>query len=166
MRASSTTPGQDANQRFGTPQGPQRSLRTPNAESCPGVHRYVGSCSEAIGRAIGRIRLRAMVEQHEGTSAEPSRVEDGGSKGVSLAVAGVIVAFFAFLPFVFLVSLYVFLTIYAIVRTIGPGTGENAVAIVVGFVLITSMFAVLLGVTIHLVGRSLTPRKRRGGPWI
>ena len=49
------------------------------------------------------------------------------------------------MPFIFIVTLYVFLTIYAIVRAIGPGAGENAVAIVVGFVLITSVFAVLLG---------------------
>jgi hypothetical protein len=106
------------------------------------------------------------MEQHEGNPAEPSGIDGGGSKGVGLAVAGVIVAFFASLPFVLLVCLYIFLTVYAIVRAIGPGAGENAVAIVVGFLLITSTFAVLLGVTIHLVGRSLTPRKRRGGPWI
>ena len=85
---------------------------------------------------------------------------------MGLAVGGVIVVFFVSLPFVLLVSLYVFVTIYAIVRAIGPGAGENAIAIVVGFVLITSVFVVLLGVTIHLVGRSLTPRKRRGGPWV
>ncbi len=107
-----------------------------------------------------------MVEQQEGTSAGPSGVDGGGSKGVGLAVAGVIVAFMASLPFVFVVSLYIFLTVYAIVRAFGPGAGENAVAIVVGFVLISSTFAVLLGVTIHLVGRSITPRKRRGGPWV
>ncbi len=65
------------------------------------------------------------------------------------------------MPFIFIVTLYVFLTIYAIVRAIGPGAGENAVAIVVGFVLITSVFAVLLGVTIHFVGRSITPKKLR-----
>jgi uncharacterized membrane protein YjgN (DUF898 family) len=106
------------------------------------------------------------MEQHEGTSAGPPGVDGGGSKGVGLAVAGVIVAFMASLPFVFVVSLYIFLTVYAIVRAIGPGAGENAVAIVVGFVLVTSLFAVLLGVTIHLVGRSVTPRKRHGGPWI
>ena len=104
-----------------------------------------------------------MVEQLE---EPPVGVDYDGSKGVGLAVAGVIVGFLVSLPFVFLVSLYVFLTIYAIVRAIGPGTGENAVAIVVGFVLISSMFAVLIGVTIHLVGRSLTPRKHRGGPGI
>ncbi len=65
------------------------------------------------------------------------------------------------LPFVFIVALYLFLTIYAIVRAIGPGAGENPVTIVVGFVLITSVFAILLGVAIHLIGRSLAPKRLR-----
>lgn len=107
-----------------------------------------------------------MTKDDEDTPKTSTRVDDGGSKGMGLAVGGVIVVFFVSLPFVLLVSLYVFVTIYAIVRAIGPGAGENAIAIVVGFVLITSVFVVLLGVTIHLVGRSLTPRKRRGGPWV
>jgi hypothetical protein len=85
----------------------------------------------------------------------------GGSNGVGLAVAGVIVASLVTLPFVFIVALYVFLTIYAIVRAIGPGAGANPTTIVVGFVLITSAFAVLLGVTIHLVGRSITPKREK-----
>ena len=96
----------------------------------------------------------------EARSDDP-RERGGGSKGIGLAIAGVIVAFFATLPFVFIVMLYVFLTIYAIVRAIGPGGGENPVTILVGFVLITSAFAILLGVTIHFVGRSLTPKKQR-----
>ena len=57
--------------------------------------------------------------------------------------------------------LYLFVTIYAIVRAIGPGAGANAVPIVVGFVLITSAFVILLGVTIHLVGRAITPKRSR-----
>jgi hypothetical protein len=85
----------------------------------------------------------------------------GGSNGIGLGIAGAIVAFLTTLPFVFIVLLYVFVTIYAIVRAIGPGAGENAITIVVGFVLITSALVVLLGVTIHLVGRSLTPKKLR-----
>jgi hypothetical protein len=89
------------------------------------------------------------------------RADAGGSNGVGLAVAGVIVTFLTVLPFVFIVALYVFLTIYAIVRAIGPGAGENAVTILVGFVLVTSTFATLLGVAVHLVGRSLTPKRRR-----
>jgi hypothetical protein len=85
----------------------------------------------------------------------------GGSKGIGLAIAGIIVAFIATMPFIFIVVLYAFLTIYAIVRAIGPGAGENAFTILLGFVLITSVFVLLLGVTIHFVGRSITPRKAR-----
>jgi len=84
-----------------------------------------------------------------------------GSRGIGLAIAGIIVAFLAALPAIFIATLYVFITIYAIVRAIGPGAGENPVVIVVGFVLITSAFALLLGVTVHFVGRSLTPKRRR-----
>ena len=84
-----------------------------------------------------------------------------GSKGVGLAIAGVLVTFFTTLSFVVIVVLYLFMTIYAIVRAIGPGAGQNPVTIVIGFVLLTSMFVVLIAVTVHLVGRSLTPRKRR-----
>jgi hypothetical protein len=91
-------------------------------------------------------------------------VRRGGSNGIGLGIAGIIVAFFATLPFVSVVVLYLFLTIYAIVRAIGPGAGENPVTIVVGFVLITSVLAVLLGVTIHFIGRPLTPKKLRAKP--
>jgi len=90
---------------------------------------------------------------------EPTTAE--GSKGVGLAVAGVLVAFFTALPLVFIVVLYLFVTVYAIVRATGPGSGENPITIVVGFVLLTSLFAVLLAVTVHFVGRSITPAKRR-----
>jgi len=82
-------------------------------------------------------------------------------KGIGLAIAGVLVMFFATLPFVLVVLLYLFMTVYAIVRAIGPGAGENPVPIVVGFVLLTSALAVLIGVTVHFLGRSITPRKRR-----
>jgi hypothetical protein len=92
-------------------------------------------------------------------TSEPS--DAGGTNGVGLAVAAVLVAFFATLPFVLIVVLYLFMTIYAVVRAIGPGSGENPVTIVVGFVLLTSLSAVLMAVTVHLVGRSLTPSKRR-----
>lgn len=99
-----------------------------------------------------------MPKHREGnTTTEPV-----ASKGIGLAVAGIIVAYFATLPFITVVVLYLFMTIYAIVRAIGPGAGENAVAIVVGFVLLTSLLVVLIGVTVHFVGRSLTPKRVRG----
>lgn len=97
----------------------------------------------------------------EGERTDDRNERGGGSIGIGLGIAGIIVSFLTTLPFVFIVLLYVFLTIYAIVRAIGPGVGENPVTIVVGFVLITSALVVMLGVTIHLVGRSLTPKKRK-----
>ena len=72
--------------------------------------------------------------------------------------------FFTMLPFLLIVVLYLFMTTYTIVRAIGPGSGENAVTIVVGFVLSTSLMALLMGVLVHLGGRSLTPAKRRSQP--
>lgn len=92
---------------------------------------------------------------------EDANERGGGSNGVGIAVAGIAVAFFVALPFILIAVLYLFMTIYAIVRAIGAGAGENPIAIVVGFVLITSVFAILFGVAIHLVGRSITPKRRR-----
>jgi hypothetical protein len=96
-------------------------------------------------------------------SADTERAPErgGGSNGVGIAVAGIAVAFFVALPFILIAVLYLFMTIYAIVRAIGPGAGANPIAVVVGFVLITSVFAILFGVTIHLVGRSITPKRSR-----
>jgi hypothetical protein len=85
----------------------------------------------------------------------------GGSNAVGNAVAGILVAFFATFPFILIAVLYLFVTIYAIVRALGPGAGANAVPIVLGFVLITSAFVVLVGVTIHFVGRAITPKRSR-----
>lgn len=100
-----------------------------------------------------------MPRRSADTEHPPERA--GRSNGVGIAVAGILVAFFATFPFLLIVALYLFVTIYAIVRAIGPGAGEDPVPIVVGFVLITSMFAILISVTIHLVGRSITPKRSR-----
>ncbi len=100
-------------------------------------------------------------------SADTERAHErgGGSNGIGLAVAGITGCVLRrSLPFILIAVLYLFMTIYAIVRAIGPGAGQNPVVIVVGFVLITSAFAILLGVTIHLVGRSITPKKGRARP--
>jgi len=84
-----------------------------------------------------------------------------GPSGVGVAVAVILVAFFATFPFALISVLYLFVTIYAIVRALGPEAGANPVPIVVGFVLITSAFVVLIGVTIHFVGRAITPKRSR-----
>jgi hypothetical protein len=105
-----------------------------------------------------------MSRQDEGKGRDPDNRDasgrGGGSNGIGLAVAGITVAFFATLPFILIAVLYLFMTIYAIVRAIGPGAGANPVPIVMGFVLITTTFVVLFAVAIHLVGRAITPSKR------
>ena len=87
--------------------------------------------------------------------------ERSAANGIGVAIGIMITGFFALMPFVLIVALYLFVTGYAIVRAIGPGGGENAVPIVVGFVLITSLFVILLGVAIHYIGRSFTPKRSR-----
>jgi len=87
--------------------------------------------------------------------------ERSAAKGIGVGIGIMIVAFFAFLPFVLIVVPYLFVTGYAIVRAIGPGEGANAVPIVVGFVLITSLLVILFAVAIQLIGRSFTPKRSR-----
>lgn len=105
-----------------------------------------------------------MSRQHEGEALDPDSHNavgrGGGSNGIGIAVAGIAVAFFATLPFILVAMLYLFVTIYAIVRAIGPGAGANPVPIVMGFVLITTTLIVVFAVAIHLVGRAITPSKR------
>jgi ABC-type amino acid transport system permease subunit len=110
-------------------------------------------------------RVRRGADRNGGHRTEPAtatlETSGGGSKGISLAIAGTLVTLFAGLPFVMAVALYTFVTIYAIVRAIGPGRGEDPVAIVVGFVLIASALAVSIAASAYLLGRAITPRKRR-----
>jgi hypothetical protein len=84
-----------------------------------------------------------------------------GGKGIGVAIAGMLMLAFAAMPFLLLVMLYLFLSGYAIAHGIASGQGEDAETIVVGFVVTTSLFALLIAVAVHLIGRSITPRKRR-----
>src|SRR5262245_15732702 len=85
-----------------------------------------------------------------------------GSNGVGIAIGAVLVLLFAAMPFVLVVVLYLFLSGYALVHGIASGQGEDAVTIVIGFVFTTTLFALLVGLAVHLIGRTITPRKRRG----
>jgi hydrogenase/urease accessory protein HupE len=100
------------------------------------------------------------MRRRDGKDASPT-AQSVASNGVGLAIAGVLMAFFTMMPFLLLVVLYLFLSGYAIVHGIASGQGEDAVTIVVGFVLATSLFALLIAVAVNMLGRSITPRKRR-----
>jgi len=84
-----------------------------------------------------------------------------GGNTIGLAIAGALMCLFALLPFVLVVVLYLFLSGYALIHGIASGKGEDAITIVVGFVLTTTLFALLITLTANLIGRSLTPRKQR-----
>ena len=84
-----------------------------------------------------------------------------GGNTIGLAIAGALMFLFGLLPLVLVIVLYLFLSGYALVHGIASGQGEDAVTIVVGFVLTTTLFALLITLTANLIGRSLTPRKRR-----
>ena len=90
----------------------------------------------------------------------PTASSGAGGKGIGLAIAATMLTLFAAFPFVTIVLLYTFVTIYAIVRAIGPGGGEDPIAIVVGFVSIASALTTAIAGTAYLLGRSITPRKR------
>lgn len=82
--------------------------------------------------------------------------------GASTVIAGMIVAFGMFLGAVLALTIYTAITVYAIVKWIGAASdAANPVVILLIVVLSTGTFATLLGLAINLVGRSMTPRRRR-----
>lgn len=84
-----------------------------------------------------------------------------GSKFTGLAIGGIATAFFLFVPFVIVVLVYLALSIYALVVAIGHGGPPNAVTVLMTVVLLVSVLALAFAGTVALVGRSLTPKRRR-----
>jgi uncharacterized membrane protein YeiB len=83
--------------------------------------------------------------------------------GISLGIAGILVTFFAILPVLIVVTVYSFLTVYAIVKAIGSAPDSaSALTVLLGVVLTVTLFVTLLGGGIALVGRSIDPKDRSG----
>ena len=83
-------------------------------------------------------------------------------RGLSLAIALAAAAFHATLAFVLVVSIWTALSVYALVKMIGSAPDEaNAVAVLITVVLLVSTFVAGLAGGIALLGRSMTPRKRK-----
>jgi hypothetical protein len=82
----------------------------------------------------------------------------GGSKALGLGVSGLSVVFLTILPAVVAGLIYVFITVYAIVKISPPGH-PNPTVILVGIVGLVGMMAVLLSVAIWLLGRVFEPPK-------
>ena len=94
-------------------------------------------------------------------AAWDERTDAQGSKGVSLAVAGLSVGYMLALPALLVIGIYTFITIYAIVKAVdsGPDTADAGV-VLIGVVGLVTFFVVLLGVGLWAIGRTADPKKR------
>lgn len=94
-------------------------------------------------------------------AAWDERTETQGSKGVSLAVAGLSVAYLMVLPVLLAVAIYAFITVYAIVKAVGSGPDTaHAGTVLIGIVGLVTLFVVLLGGGLWAMGRAADPKKR------
>lgn len=84
----------------------------------------------------------------------------GGSKLLGIGVAGLSVIYLVILPVVLVGLIYLFISIYAVVKISPPGH-PNPVVVMVGVVLLVGLMTVLLGVSIWLIGRMFDAPKAR-----
>jgi hypothetical protein len=83
-------------------------------------------------------------------------------RGLSIAIALASFGFFASLAFVLVVAIWITFSVYALVKMIGSAPdAANPAAVLVMLVLLVSALVAALGGGIALLGRSMTPRKRK-----
>ena len=83
----------------------------------------------------------------------------GGSKLLGIGVSGLTVTYLVLLPAVLVGLIYLFVSVYAIVKISPPGH-PNPVVILLGVVLLVGLMTVLLAVSIWLLGRTFEPPKK------
>lgn len=84
------------------------------------------------------------------------------NSGIALAIAASILGFFVMLAFVIVFLMFGFLFVYAIVKGFGPETAHaSPTTVLVGLVVIVGTLTVALTTGIGMLGRSMTPRRRR-----
>jgi hypothetical protein len=117
----------------------------------------VGTDLDAAGdRAVDHL---GDIDDH--VAAWDERTDPQGSRGVSLAVAGMSVAYLLILPVLLVIGIYTYITVYAIVKTVDSGPDSaDAQVVLLGVVGLVTMFVVLLGVGLWAVGRAADPKKR------
>lgn len=85
-------------------------------------------------------------------------------RGAAGAVAGATVGFFMILGAVVVVLGWIGLSGYALVKAIGGGSdAPSPVTVIVFFVLLVTTLVTGFTASLALIGRSMTPRKRRRG---
>jgi protein-S-isoprenylcysteine O-methyltransferase Ste14 len=79
--------------------------------------------------------------------------------GISAGIAGAMIAFFAALAALLVVTTYLLVSVYAIVKLVGDREGHpDPATLIVGFVLLVTTLVVGLMVGIRYLGRSLSSR--------
>ncbi len=82
--------------------------------------------------------------------------------GIAGAIAGAALVSLVILPALIAIAIITFLVIYAIVKALGVGGDHvSAGTVIVGVVLLVTVFATAIATAIGLLGRSMSPRKRR-----
>lgn len=85
------------------------------------------------------------------------------SRFIGLGVAAAVVAFLMLMPALVVALFYTFANVHAIVT--GPDLSSdtlNVPAFFAGLVLTVATIVVLMAVVVGLIGRSLSPKRRRG----
>jgi protein-S-isoprenylcysteine O-methyltransferase Ste14 len=81
--------------------------------------------------------------------------------GISAGIAGAMIAFFVALAALLVVTTYLLVSVYAIVKLVGDREGHpDPATLIVGFVLLVTTLVVGLMVGIRYLGRSLSSRSR------
>jgi hypothetical protein len=86
------------------------------------------------------------------------------NSGIAAAIAASILSFFMMLAFVIVALMFAFLFVYAIIKAFGPETAHaSPTTVLVGVVVIVGGLTVAFTTGIGILGRSMTPRRRRRG---
>jgi hypothetical protein len=84
------------------------------------------------------------------------------SRGAAAVIAGIVVGYTAVLAWLLVGAIYVFLTVYAVVKAIGSAPDEpNPTVVVIGIVGLVTALLLIMVAGIGFIGRSANPKKRR-----
>jgi hypothetical protein len=85
-------------------------------------------------------------------------------RGISIGIAVVVVLFLAALPFLLPTVIWIALTVYAIVKGAGSAPEQaDPAAVVLSIAGIVTFFTLAIAAAVALLGRAMTPKKRRRG---
>jgi len=88
------------------------------------------------------------------------RTPTQGSKAIAGGLAGLSVAWLAFMPWLLVPMSWLFVTGYVIWKLIAGGSDEpNAGVMLGGFIAIVALLTVALGAAIRAVGRGFAPKR-------